>query len=205
MHPYSHLQSEEHISPWPISIVGTMLPTWGKSPGKHEAGVERWLVAYQPFLRLLTSHSEWVRTLPRKTEDEAFVLLICPHCRDGQGEVSWSLIIRPVGAQVPVPSSLDSDLCAPYLCVSFSPITAPFPHPTHSQLLKTTALNSCSGKVYACLPRSWLGFSHSIPLCPCLQREGNYWQRDAPCVRLWEPRVHIPVSGRTPPSRLRKI
>lgn len=69
------------------------------------------------------------------TRDEASVLLIHPHFRDGQGEVSWSLIIRPVGAQVPVPTRLDSDLCAPYLCIPFSSITAPppgtFPVPLH--------------------------------------------------------------------------
>lgn len=58
MPPPSDLQNGDHINIWLIGIVGTKLSTWGKSPGKHEAGVETWLMAYQPFLRLLSSHSE---------------------------------------------------------------------------------------------------------------------------------------------------
>lgn len=93
-----------------------MLPTWDKSSGKHEAGVQRCLLIAQPFLHLLISHFEWVSTFPRETGDETFILLV-PISEMGRA--------RPEGVQVPVPSRLDSDLCVPYLWVSFSPIPTP--------------------------------------------------------------------------------
>lgn len=147
------------------------LPIWGKSPGKHEAGVERCLGAYQPFLSVLTSHSEWVRTSSGRVE--AFILLIpisetgrlsklVTHHKANGGSTSRSHRVgfRPL---CPIP------LCPPFS--QYSPLS----HPAHSQLLCTeflpkTAWSPCAGKVCAYwhnmggLPRSWLGFSYSVPL-----------------------------------------
>lgn len=124
--------------------------------------------------------------------------------------MSLSLTIRPVGAQVP---RLDSDLCAPYLCISFTPITVPLPQPAHSHplctkfLLKTTDLNSCSGKTHSpnlILTRS-LSFHSTVSLSAeneTVSRETHHAHDSGDCGNLG---IHFRVSGRTPPSSLRKI
>lgn len=86
----SHLSNGYHISTCLMGYAWDHAPKWGRSPGNQEAGGEICLVACQPFLPLLTSHSEWVRTCPRVGWRRG-LSLSGPHFRYGQGKVNWPL------------------------------------------------------------------------------------------------------------------
>lgn len=60
---------------------------------------------------------------------ENFSHSLCPQFKDGLGEVSWSLTISQVGAEVPVLTTPNSNLYVLHLPAPFPPIITPLPLP----------------------------------------------------------------------------